>query len=183
MGNLISTIKRVNNVLKKEKVSSVDELAEKVGLSRWHLYKLHARGLIILPRSRRRRGKPLDTYGPIAENLGVLEMLAYWGFPATIIAEEIGVTKAAVWGYIKNHSDLYNFWINERENNNGKVADNLGVFEMLSYMGFPRKAIARELGVKPESLYYHYRNDPELYEVWKRERWKNMKLERENWRD
>ena len=110
--------------------------------------------------------------GPIAENLGVLEMLAYCGFPITLIAKEIGVTKQAVWEFIKNRPELHNLWIEERRSCDGPVADNLGIFEMLSYMGAPQKIIARTLRVSPFSLDYHYKKDPRLYRTWKIERQK-----------
>lgn len=170
MGNLTLSMERINRVLEQREVSSIEELAERSGLSSSYLSKLRMRGLVGLPY--RKRGRPLNTYGPIAENLGVLEMLTYLGFPITIIAKEIGVTKSAVWEYIKNRPELHKLWVEERKSCDGPVAENLGVFEMLSYMGAPQKIIAGTLGVSPFSLNYHYKKDPRLYRIWRRERQK-----------
>ncbi len=174
MGNLISTLERVNMVLKKANVSSIDELAKKSGLSEGYLFKLKKRGLIesaTLLHSK--RGMPPDTYGPIVENLGIVEMLAYWGYPAKIIAEEIGVSRTAVWEHIRNNQELYGYWKKERKNHDDAAAnERIEIFELLSYMGVPRTIMAEVLEINPATTYYNHKSNPELYEMWKRERWK-----------
>ena len=117
---------------------------------------------------------PPDTYGPIVENLGIVEMLAYWGYSARIIGEEIGVSRTAVWEHIRNNQELYSHWVIERKKykHGGVVNENFEIFEMFSYMGVPRTVMAEVLGISPITTYYKHRRNPELYEMWKRERWK-----------
>ncbi|MBI4159374.1 hypothetical protein HY500_03910 [Candidatus Woesearchaeota archaeon] len=102
----------LNVIIESDKVQSVPELAEITGLSERSLYDLRKRGMVNLPKVR--RGPPRYKYGKIAEELGLVIMLASVGCPKAQIAREIGVTPESIGDFIEKDRVLYSTWRRNR---------------------------------------------------------------------
>lgn len=102
----------LNIIIESDNVQSVSGLAGITGLSERFLYDLKRRGIVNLPKGR--RGPPRYTYGRIAEELGLVIMLASIGCPKTQIARELDIKPESVGDFIGKDRRLYDTWKRNR---------------------------------------------------------------------
>ena len=102
----------LNAIIESESVQSVSGLAGITGLSERFLYDLKRRGVVNLPKGR--RGPPRYTHGKIANELGLVIMLASVGCPQAQIAREIGVKPESIGYFIEKDKNLHYLWKRNR---------------------------------------------------------------------